>query len=192
MFVPDSGRAAPVTAAVDVLPWPGSAVLRARARAAGRPRLLVVAAGTPPPTDCGRDEDWTSAAAAPTDVAARVARLAALGGTARPSLPGAVVDQLGDVEVLVFDVLDRNHRRAVGNDVLVEVAGSPAGLDRTVATLRRRLRPAGFDVLRERGVTLLVVPRSGRDLSRQVRRFPPRSPVGTNPAQMGEGQRGPA
>jgi hypothetical protein len=191
MFVPDSGRAATVTAAVDVLLWPGSAVLRARARAAGRPRLLVVAAGTPPPTDCGRDEDWTSAAAAPTDVAARVARLAAL-GTARPSLPGAVVDQLGDVEVLVFDVLDRNYGRAVGNDVLVEVAGSPAGLDRTVATLRRRLRPAGFDVLRDGGVTLLVVPRSGRDLSRQVRRFPPRSPVGTNPAQMGEGQRGPA
>jgi hypothetical protein len=194
MTVPDSdraGRAPPAPAAVDVLPWPGSDGLRARARAAGRPCLMVVAAGTPPPTDCGRDEDWTSAATAPSDVAARTARLAAL-GTARPSLPGAVVDQFGDVEVLVFDVLARNHGRAVPNDVLVDVAGSPAELDRVVATLRRHLRPAGFDVLRDRAVALLVVPRSGRDLSRQVERIPPRWPAGTNPAQMGEGRGGPA
>ena len=159
MTVPTSDPARPPTPTGDVVvvPWPRAVVLRARARVAGRPRLLVVAAGTPPPTDCGRDEDWASESAPAADVAARMATLAAR-PPARPSLPGAFVDRLGDVDVLVLDVLDRHQGRAVRDDVLVEVAGSAAALDRSVRTLRRHLRPLDYDVLAGPAVTLLVVP----------------------------------
>ena len=67
---------APVDAGVAVVRWPYDAAGRVRARATGTPRLLLIDPGTAPPSDCALDEDWTTTAAPPADVAARLAALA--------------------------------------------------------------------------------------------------------------------
>ena len=62
----------------------------------------------------------------------------------------------------------------------------PDRLPRGPRPPRRATPPPGLSPLQP-----TPVPRSGRDLSRQVTRFPPRSPSGTIPAQMGEGRSAP-
>lgn len=149
--MPTPARATPVA----VLPWPAGATARARARAGGTPRLLVVAPGAPPPTDCEHDEDWTPAAAAAGDVARRLATLESRPRSA-PRLPADVLDELSDAEVAVFDVLDRHWPRAAAMATIVAADPEPANVASTLGRLRRAVRTAGYEVLAVPGGVLLA------------------------------------
>jgi hypothetical protein len=145
---------------VAVVPWPSGAAARRRARLAGVPRLLVVEPGTAPPTDCTRDEDWTTTAAPAADVAARLATLAERPRTG-PGIAPAAVAGLDDDAVTLLDVLAAAWPRAVGVDA------RPAAL----ADVRTALAPTGYDVLTVPGGLLLAgigVTAAGR--SRRSRR----------------------
>ena len=143
---------------VAVVPWPSGAVARARARATGTPRLLVVASGAPPP-DCDRDEDWASERAPTGDIAHRVATLA--GRPRRRALSPAVVAALSDATVAVYDALARAHPRLATTAALVAAAGSEAVADRAIVALRGALRSSGYDVLTVTEGAVLTVPPTG-------------------------------
>ncbi len=152
---------APVDARVAVVRWPVDAVGRVRARATGTPRLLLLDAGTPPPVDCDLDEDWTTTAAPPADVTARLAALAT-----RPSrphqLPVDVAADLDDPAIAVYDVLAERAPRPATLASLCCAIGPAGDVAATLRRLRRALRPLDADILTVPGGVLLVGPQRTR------------------------------
>ena len=138
------------TADVAVVPWPSDHTQRSRARAAGRPCLLVVDPAVAPPTDCDLDEDWVLTTTPAADVRARLRSL-----STRPAPPGrmvlepAVVDQLDDRQVRLFAALDRRPGRVTRRARLTPAgdADADAELAAVLRTLRRRLRDAGIQLV---------------------------------------------
>jgi len=65
----------PETPPVAIVWWPEEAAAVARLRAAGLPRLLLVAPGVAPPARVGRDEDWVRRPVDDDDVRARISAL---------------------------------------------------------------------------------------------------------------------
>jgi hypothetical protein len=71
--VPDDDE---LTAQVELVAWPAGHERRIELAAAGRPRLLVVAPGVPPPDVWESIEDWVRLPAEPADVELRRRHLA--------------------------------------------------------------------------------------------------------------------
>ncbi len=140
---------------VAVVPWPGGAATRARARVSGTPRLLVVAPGCPPPVDCDRDEDWTASSAPAADIAARLAVLETRPVTRR-CLTADVVAGLSDDGITVFDALVRAAPRATTLVGLADLLGDQGDVAATLADLRRAIRGEGYDVISVPGGVLLA------------------------------------
>ena len=146
---------APVDACAAVVRWPNDATERVRARATGRPRLLVIDPDATPPLDCGLDEDWTTTTAPPADVAARLAALAT-----RPSrrhrLPFDLASELDDASIAVYDLLAERAPRPASFESLADAVGPAGDLATTVRRLRRALGTVDADILTVSGGALLV------------------------------------
>ena len=144
---------ATVDARVAIVRWPDDAAGRVRARSIGRPRLLLLDAGTRPPVDCGLDEDWTVATAPPDDIAARLATLATRPSRPHP-LPVVVAAALDDDAIAVYDVLAACAPRAVAMARLDDVVdGDPAAV---LARLRRALGGGEVTIVTVPGGVLLA------------------------------------
>jgi DNA-binding response OmpR family regulator len=168
---------------VEILRWPGDPRRLAELRAAGVPRLLVVATDAEPPTveDCL--EDWVDAGAPERELDARRRALqtrATLHG-ARPLLDthgllhhhDAWVSLSPVEQALASALLDR-FRTVVTRDALADRAwpqGVPTrnALDVHVLRLRRRIAPIGLEIrtVRSRGY-LLEADRTRRTLAREA------------------------
>jgi len=150
--------------------WPEERERLESLRAAGVPRLLLVAPETLPPGHPDPLEDWVRLPADDRDVRARVATL-----EARSESEGAVPEVDGDgllhfrgqwvalspVECLLAHALVECFGAVVGRDELARNAwpgGAPTrnALDVHVLRLRRRVGPLGLEVrtIRSRGYLL--------------------------------------
>ena len=152
---------APVDARVAVVRWPCEDAARVRARATGTPRLLLIDVGSAPPVDCDLDEDWTTTAAPPADVAARLAALAT-----RPSrphwLPIDVAADLDDASIAVYDALAARAPRPATMASLRRAVGPVGDIAATLRRVRRALRPIDADVVTVPGGALLVAVQRSR------------------------------
>jgi hypothetical protein len=147
---------APVDAPVAIVRWPHDPSGRVRARATGTPRLLLIDAGTAPPTDCALDEDWATTAASPADLAARLAALATRPTRPHP-LPLAVAADLDDAAVALYDALAARAPMVAAREALGDVLSGAGDLTASLGRLRRALATTGADVLTVPGGLLLAV-----------------------------------
>ncbi|HEX5616675.1 MAG TPA: helix-turn-helix domain-containing protein [Acidimicrobiia bacterium] len=150
--------------------WPEDQERLSALRAAGTPRLLVVADGTPAPVVVDPLEDWVRAGTALADIDARLAALAARAAApiAAPELDGDGLLRFRDewvslspVEQSLGAALVERFGSVVGRDVLAARAwphGAPTrnALDVHVLRLRRRIEPLGLEIktVRSRGYLL--------------------------------------
>lgn len=136
------------TADVAVVPWPSDLASRWRARAAGRPCLLVVDPAVAPPTDCDDHEDWVLTTTPSADVRARLRTLATRPVPPRPVvLDRAVVDELDDRQVRVYAALDPRPGRITPRQRLAELVTDDRQLRSALASLRRGLRTSGIELV---------------------------------------------
>jgi DNA-binding response OmpR family regulator len=155
---------------VAVLRWPLERERVDELRRAGRPRLLLVEDGGPPPAAADHLEDWIRVPAPEHDVEARVAQLRrrAAPPTAPPLLDDNEVLWRGDrwvalppVEARLIRVLLERGSAVISRDAMMR-AGWPESqpnrnvLDVHVVRLRRRLEPLGLAIhtVRSRGFLL--------------------------------------
>lgn len=145
--------------------WPAEVNRRDDLRAAGIPRLLVVAEGAMPPDDIDIDEDFVMLPSNERDVAIRLENLGArvrdavhLDGPVVISERGRVV--LTERESRAMEMLLERRGQMVSRAALVEVVGGPSISERqlhdVMYRLRTRLKPLGLDVFssRSKGYTL--------------------------------------
>jgi DNA-binding response OmpR family regulator len=157
---------------VALVRWPDEAASRESLRAAGRPRVLLLVGGEPPPDPVDDLEDWIRVPVSDADLRSRIDWLSRrLTPLAEPEVP--VLDEDGllhsggrwvslpPVEArLARAMLDR-YSAVVSRDALAR-AGWPQGapgrnaLDVHVLRLRRRLAPVGLAIrtVRSRGYLL--------------------------------------
>jgi hypothetical protein len=157
--------------AVPMLRWPADADRRRELRAAGRPRLLLVAPDADPPAGWDPLEDWIRTPAEPDDLHARVAairRRAAAGLRPGPSVDGDGVlwsssdwVALAPIEAAVMRVLIARRGAVVPRADLVDAAwpagtSDPRALDARLKRLRRLIGPLGLTIhtVRSRGYVL--------------------------------------
>lgn len=149
--------------------WPVELPRRDRFAAEGRPRLLLVEDGGPPPVGVDPLEDWVRVPAPEADVQARIATLAARAGAmAEPQLDidgvlrlGAAWVSLPPVEARLTRAMLERFGAVVSRESLSR-AGWPDGapgrnaLDVHVLRLRRRLAPLSLAIrtVRSRGYLL--------------------------------------
>jgi DNA-binding response OmpR family regulator len=157
---------------VALVRWPVEQVRRDELRREGRPRLLLLEDGVPPPTSVADDvEDWIRVPAGEGDLRARVEglrRRAEARIDPAPALDDDGVLRLGDrwvslppVEARLTAALLDRYGAVVSRDALAR-AGWPAGapgrnaLDVHVLRLRRRLAPLALAIrtVRARGYLL--------------------------------------
>lgn len=162
--------------------WPDESQRRQQLLEAGRPRLLILAAGVAAPTPQDCIEDWVRMPADEDDVRARMAGLAVRAARhltgAAPALDSDGVLRFADEWVSLPPVESRLTRAlvdrfgaVVGRDALA-AAGWPEGaprrnaLDVHVLRLRRRLAPIRLVIrtVRSRGYLL----ESGEAVQRQA------------------------
>ena len=158
---------------MELVPWPEAEERRRHLAALGRPRLLLVAAGAPPPQVSATIEDWIRVPASERDLAARMDRLRQLGGAeGGPSVP--VLDEdailsvdgawvaLGPAQASVAKVLVESAQRLVPRERLVAATGATDGdgraLDNIVHRLRTRLAPLGWTIIGIRGRGYVLAP----------------------------------
>lgn len=158
---------------VTLVRWPDEAATREALRQAGQPRVLLLLAGSPPPTPVDDLEDWIRVPAADADLRARIEwlsrRLAPVPIKAGPPVideHGLIRNEDGWVSLppvegrLARAMLDR-FGAVVSRDALAR-AGWPEGapgrnaLDVHVLRLRRRIDPVGLAIrtVRSRGYLL--------------------------------------
>jgi hypothetical protein len=143
--IDETGRG---TADVAVVPWPSDRTARSRARATGRPCLLIVDPAVAPPTDCDLHEDWVLATAPSADVRARLRALATRPVPPRPVvLDAAVVDELDDRQLLLLAALDVRPGRITPRHRLTTLVDSHDDVTAVLATLRRRLSGGGIELV---------------------------------------------
>jgi DNA-binding response OmpR family regulator len=157
---------------VALVRWPDEAAARASLRAAGRPRVLLLVGGEPPPEPVDELEDWIRAPVSDADLRARIdwltRRLAPLGEPEVPRLDedgllhsGGRWVSLPPVEARLARAMLERYGAVVSRDALAR-AGWPQGapgrnaLDVHVLRLRRRLGPIGLAIrtVRSRGYLL--------------------------------------
>lgn len=159
---------------VELLRWPADADRREELRRAGRPRLLLLLADVPPPTDTDDHEDWAWLPVDERDLFARLRRLAAVSPPpGELDLAALAVDEDGvlrgaarlvplpPVEAALLGVLLDPPVRIRSRQELSAAAWGRAdrrrrSLDSRVLTLRRRIAPVGLavHVVRGRGFLL--------------------------------------
>jgi hypothetical protein len=157
---------------VTLISWPAEADRRAELAAAGRPRLLVLAADEPPPLVWDDLEDWVRTPADPVEVQTRMATLAQRATVAAvaeaPTVDAdGIVRWRGDwvaappIEARLLAALAERSGEAVRREDLIAAAW-PAGvesdriLDGRIKHLRRRLQPLGLAVRTVRRVGFLL------------------------------------
>ncbi|MDP1820542.1 MAG: hypothetical protein Q8K58_11735 [Acidimicrobiales bacterium] len=158
---------------VRVLRWPAEESLRRALAARGRPRMLLVEQGTPPPDVLDPLEDWLRWPPDPDDLRARAACLGRIAAPApAPALPLLDEDGLlrkgdrwvaiseGQVPVLrlLLEQVDRVVRYEAIAAAYATTGGSghPSALRTAVNRLHTRIRPLGLELIavRRRGVVL--------------------------------------
>lgn len=145
--------------------WPAESTRRDDLRAAGIPRLLVVAEGHAPPDDIEIDEDFVVLPSSERDVATRLENLGLrmrdairLQDTVVETARGRVV--LTEREAAAMEVLLARRGRMTSRSELVRAVGGPPVAERqlhdVMYRLRARLKPLGLDVFSSRssGYTL--------------------------------------
>lgn len=153
--------------------WPDEAEAREALRQAGQPRVLLLLAGTAPPTPVDELEDWIRVPASDADLRARVEWLSRRLTQVRVRAERPVIDEHGLIRNddgwvslppvegrLARALLDR-FGAVVSRDALSR-AGWPQGapgrnaLDVHVLRLRRRIAPVGLAIktVRSRGYLL--------------------------------------
>jgi biotin operon repressor len=163
------GRAVEITtlrrSEVKLLRWPAESARRARYRALGVPRLLVVEGEVPAPVCSDLREDWVRAPITRADLRARIAALQArVEAHQRPQVDPFGILRFADRSVSVSptetDLLECLTRqfgslvpRQILRDCLPERPGgvSRNALDLHIMRLRRRIRPLGLVVRNVRG-----------------------------------------
>lgn len=139
--------------------WPAETNRRDDLRAAGIPRLLVVAEGHAPPDDVDVDEDFVLLPSNERDVAIRLENLGIrvrdavhLDDQVISSERGQVV--LTEREAKAMRLLLDRRGQMTSRDSLVEAVGGPAVTERqlhdVMYRLRTRLKPLGLDVFSAR------------------------------------------
>jgi DNA-binding response OmpR family regulator len=155
---------------VTLLRWPGEEQRRGELAEHGTPRLLLVAADSPPPTVVEPGEDWVRLPASDDDVRARVRSLLAR-TRAVPILEDGVLVvgsthlPLPPIEARLAEALLDRAGAVVARDQLARV-GWPEGmpsrnaLDVRILRLRRRVAGLGLAVrtVRHRGYLLEIEP----------------------------------
>jgi len=161
----------PIASDVPMLRWPAEADRRAHLATAGRPRLLVLEPGEPPPLVWDDLEDWVRTPADPVEVQQRMATLAERAAGVVAPAPAVDADGIvrwrGEwaavppIEARLLAALADRLGEVVRREDLV-VAAWPQGLasDRTldgrIKHLRRRLAPLGLVIRTVRGVGFLL------------------------------------
>jgi DNA-binding response OmpR family regulator len=160
---------------VAVVRWPGEEGLRKVLRDEGRPRLLLIDAGLPPPRDLDDLQDWVRLPAPDDEIAARIqvlAERARMRATPVPAIDGDGVLRVADkwvalppIEARLAIALVNRGGRVVSRAALT-AAGWPDGapgrnaLDVHILRLRRRLTTVGLAIrtVRSRGYLLEADP----------------------------------
>jgi len=155
---------------VALVRWPDDGDRLAALRAAGAPRLLLVAAHAAPPVVVDALEDWLRLPADDAELATRLATLRARGDAGTPA-PRLGTDgllhyrsrwvALSPVEQALAAALTERFGAVVGRDALSKQAwpdGTPTrnALDVHVLRFRRRIAPLGLELrtVRARGYLL--------------------------------------
>jgi DNA-binding response OmpR family regulator len=156
---------------VEIIRWPAERARRDEVRGRGRPRLLLVDPGAPPPLPDDCLEDWAREPLSEADLAARVAALELHHSWHDPSAPQLDADgvlhhreawvALPPVEArLMAALLDRSGavvtREALGRAGWPDGAPGRNALDVHVLRLRRRVDPLALVIrtVRSRGYLL--------------------------------------
>lgn len=153
---------------VAILRWPEEAATVTRLRAAGTPRLLVVAPDVPAPETVECDEDWIRLPATDDDLRVRMQNLAARSsrhavapvakGDGRITFRGEWVG-LGETEEAVARTLADRFGEVVDGDTLAASVDPPLtgnAVRIQIMRLRERLKPLGLGLrtVRNRGYVL--------------------------------------
>ena len=165
---------APSDAPIALLRWPDDADRREELSADGRPRLLLIEQGAPPPASWDVLEDWVRLPADPVEIEARIATLMHRLPADRPEpvLDGHGVLRVGSswvalppVEARIVDALLDRPDAVVAREELLDAGwpeGEPAGssngqiLDGRIKLLRRRLVEVGLAIRTVRGVGFVL------------------------------------
>jgi hypothetical protein len=143
---------------VALLRWPEEAATVDELRAAGTPRLLVVAPDAPPPEADDCDEDWIRLPASDDDVSARLRAVAARSArhTTAPTMKGdgrisfrGRWEPLGETEEAVAAALVARFGEVVDADTLARTVDPPMSGNAVriqIMRLRTRLRGLGLEV----------------------------------------------
>jgi DNA-binding response OmpR family regulator len=157
---------------VTIVRWPEEAAVAAYLRAAGRPRLLLVAPHAQAPVTTDWDEDWVRLPATDDDVRVRAAALEAraarrlrrpeLGADGRLFAAGHWV-ALSHVESEMVRVMCDRFGEVVDADALAVGADrrrTPTAVRVHLTRLRKRIRPIGLVIhtVRGRGYVLDYAP----------------------------------
>lgn len=149
------------TPSVALVRWPEEAGSIERLRAAGTPRLLLVAPDAMPPSGTDCDEDWIRLPAPDRDVRVRTLALAARAARHSPS-PEVKGDgriafrdrwvALSQTEEAIVRLLVDSFGEVVDNDALARGLGMSDNAMRVqIMRLRNRIRPVGLVVRTVRG-----------------------------------------
>lgn len=155
----------PRTGEIMLLRWPAESVRRARYKAMGILRLLVVEGGVPAPICSDIREDWVRAPITDADLRARMATLLAKAEAHRlPRIDPYGVLRFSDrstsvspTETDLMQCLIRQFKSLVPREELLECLPERAtgcsrnALDLHVMRLRRRIRPLGLIIQTVRG-----------------------------------------
>jgi len=182
-------RSMPRTGEVMLLRWPAEAARRARYKAMGVLRLLVVEGGAPAPICSDIREDWVRAPITEADLRARMASLSARADAHRlPRIdPYGVLrfcdrsTSVSPTETDLMQCLIRQFKSLVPRDELHDclperAAGcSRNALDLHIMRLRRRIRPLGLIIrtIRGRGYMLQAATDEPTQTSTRPRRPKP-------------------
>jgi len=158
---------ADVDLGVELIEWPRDARLRSQLAAAGIPRLLVLDGTAPPPDDLAVDEDWIRRPFDPSDLTARLRRVAAAAhfrastdawlDEERVLHRGAHTAVLTAAEATVAELLLSSAGQVVERSVLEQRLwpdGRPPSdraIDAVVYRLRRRCSALGLVIRNARG-----------------------------------------
>jgi DNA-binding winged helix-turn-helix (wHTH) protein len=155
----------PRTGEVMLLRWPAEAARRARYKAMGVLRLLVVEGGAPAPICSDIREDWVRAPITDADLRARMATLSAKAEAHRlPQIDPYGILRFSDrstsvspTETDLLECLIRQFQSLVPRDELRDclpertTGGSRNALDLHIMRLRRRIQPLGLIIQTVRG-----------------------------------------
>lgn len=155
----------------EILRWPEDAERREAARREGRPRLLLLTPGTPPPApEAG--EDWAWSPIDERDLASRLRRLSA------PTPPPAALDvhvdadgvlrtagrllPLPTTEAALLRCLSERpvgvrHREDLARAAWGGTERAHRSLDSRILSLRRRIAPLGLAIAAVRGQGFVLV-----------------------------------